>query len=106
MSEQLPYELLVRWDAAGTISAAHIRWQYTTPVGNVEGPPVPVSIADGTFPLSDLDEAIQSSALVTADAARVAKEAAEEERDIAVAALESVRSELAQLRARVGDLNQ
>lgn len=84
MSEQLPYELLVRWDGNGLISAAHIRWQYPTPVGNMEGPPVPVSIIGSDFPLSDLDEVIQSSAILTADAARTAQSDAEAQRDAAI----------------------
>lgn len=58
---RLPYELLFRWNADGTLSGAHVQWRLViyddtgAVIGETVTPPVPLSDpAAAGFPLSDL----------------------------------------------------
>jgi len=66
---QVPYEFLVRWDHdTGALKGASIKMFDN--ITQREGMPQPVAIAGAVgFPLADVLTAIQSGAIITADAA-------------------------------------
>lgn len=84
-----PYELLVRWDEAGELKGAHAQFldTITDDAGNVlaqkVGPAMPIAVAGREgFPLADVLDAVQISALKATEAAQAEvtqKEKAREE---------------------------
>lgn len=70
-----PYELLVRWDADGRISGAHVQWRHLLleagrTVGESLSPAEPVAAGlAGGFPLADILTPVQLAALAAAPAA-------------------------------------
>ena len=80
-----PYELLFRWDRSGMLSGAHVQYRYVITdggavIGESVGSAEPIALETGDgFPLSDLLDAAQISALAAMTTARTDAEAARAE---------------------------
>lgn len=88
-----PYEILVRYDSDGNLKGAHVAWTHivTLDDGTIirkQTNPEPVDVGQGAgFPIDDLINEVAAGALA-------AKEAAETERDAAVAEKNALAAQL------------
>jgi len=100
---QIPYEFLVRWDhSTGALKGAYIKM--FDDVTQQEGMAQPVAIAGAIgFPLADVLTAIQSGAIVTADAATVALTAEQTAHAATQALLDTANAALVAAQAKLTD---
>jgi len=100
-----PYELLVRWNANGEISGAHVGFIERTFKDGVEiahkiGDVMPVGIGAATgFPLADILEAVHIDALIERDAAISDKNAAIQKLNVAERKSTDDQTKIAELEA-------
>lgn len=107
-----PYEFLVRWDANGNLSGAHIGFRNVVtrdgqPFTETIDPVMPVSMAGGSgFPLADVLSQLQADAIVRGDALQADLAAKNAELKASQDQVTALQADLAAKQAEIDALTQ
>lgn len=107
-AERKPYELLVRWDANGTVTAAHIQWADVITDDNSKVkvyplPPEPCGISERAkgYPLTDILPQLHASALTSVEQAKQKNDDLTEQLQVVSADRDRLALETQALRSRI-----